>query len=68
MTTATATAPPGTSARTSASRTAASGTSASRTSVSRTSVAQPVRSAVRAVGAFASAAFSVMILGEHGPR
>ncbi|WP_203599954.1 hypothetical protein [Streptomyces sp. SID10853] len=53
MTTATATAPPGTSARTSASR---------------TSVARPVRSAVRAVGAFASAAFSVMILGEHGNR
>ncbi|WP_328328100.1 MULTISPECIES: hypothetical protein [unclassified Streptomyces] len=41
---------------------------APRTSASRAPAAHPVRSAVRAVGAFASAAFSVMILGEHGRR
>ncbi|MCX4725719.1 hypothetical protein ACIPW9_11140 [Streptomyces sp. NPDC090052] len=43
-------------------------TSAPRTSAVRAPAAHPVRSAVRAVGAFASAAFSVMILGEHGRR
>ncbi|MFE2374292.1 hypothetical protein [Streptomyces sp. NPDC059398] len=41
---------------------------APRSSAPRTPAAHPVRSAVRAVGAFASAAFSVMILGEHGRR
>ncbi|WP_328318160.1 hypothetical protein [Streptomyces sp. NBC_00388] len=41
---------------------------APRSSAVRAPGARSVHSALRAVGAFASAAFSVVILGEHGRR